>query len=150
MESVVVESGSKVLPYGFRQSPVLATLALERSQLGSALIKLSDAGFLVSVYMDDILISGESKSLLETAALAVLQAAELARFPLSEEKRAVAVPGVDTFNCHIEASDVTILDNRMEKFLKDHDIATDLGKQAIENYIDAVSKAELARFLGMV
>ncbi|RWL92652.1 MAG: hypothetical protein EOR68_25700 [Mesorhizobium sp.] len=149
-DSVVPEDGRKILPYGFRQSPVLATLALERSHLGSELKKLSDAGFLVSVYMDDILISGEFKDVLEEASEAIATAAAFAGFPLSSEKRSIAMAGVDSFNCHIEAADITVLDERMDKFVVDHRSKNDAGQQAIEKYIGAVSKSELARFLRLV
>ncbi|RWP41171.1 reverse transcriptase domain-containing protein [Mesorhizobium sp.] len=149
-DSVVVEGGRKVLPYGFRQSPVLATLSLEHSLLGSELKKLSDVGFLVSVYMDDILISGEFKDVLEEASEAVIESAETAGFPLSADKRAVAVAGVDSFNCHIETADITVLNERMNKFADDYRSKGSAGQQAIEKYIEAVSKTELARFLGMV
>lgn len=150
LESVVVEGPHRVLPYGFCQSPVLATLALEQSHLGSELKRLFDAGFLVSVYMDDILISGKYQDVLQEASEAVIEAASKAGFPLSPEKTAIAVANVDTFNCHIESHAITILDERMEKFLTQHDLATDAGQQAIEKYIGAVSAEELDRFLKML
>lgn len=149
VESVVVESGRKVLPYGFRQSPLLATLSLEQSLLGSVLKQLYQAGFLVSVYMDDILISGSSAVALEMASQRVLEAALQSGFPLSEEKRAIAVQEIDSFNCHVESSTLTVLDQRMDRFLEDHSVATALGKEAIEKYINAVSPSELSRFLKM-
>lgn len=129
---------------------MLATLALEKSHRGSELKRLSDAGFLVSVYMDDILISADTKDVLEEASEAIVGAADLSGLPLPKDKWAIAVPGVDTFDCHIESSDMTILHDRMEKFVDQRDLATEPGKQAIEKYINAVSNTELARFLGMV
>lgn len=150
MESVVVENGRKVLPYGFRQSPVLATLAMEYSHLGSELKMLAEAGFLVSVYMDDVLISGEFKDVLEEASNAIVNAANRAGFPLSTDKRAVAVASVDSFNCHIEASEITVLGERMEKFVNDHRSKGEAGQRAIEKYIAAVSIDELNRFLAMI
>ncbi|WP_378945950.1 reverse transcriptase domain-containing protein [Mesorhizobium sp. ANAO-SY3R2] len=151
MESVVVEGNAgKVLPYGFCQSPVLATLSLEQSHLGSELKRLNGAGFLVSVYMDDILISAEHKDVLEEASEAIMQSANIALFPLSPNKIAIATAGVDTFNCHIEANTITILDERMESFILQHGLTTDDGKQAIEKYIGAVSIDELDRFLKMM
>jgi hypothetical protein len=149
VESVVVESSRKVLLYGFRQSPLLATLSLEQSLLGSVLKQLYNEGLLVSVYMDDILVSGPSAVALETASQRVLEAALHSGFPLSQEKRAIAVQGIDSFNCHVESSSLTVLDERMDRFLDDHNVATNGGKGAIEKYINAVSPSELARFLAM-
>ncbi len=109
MGSVVVENGRKVLPYGFRQSPVLATVAFE---------DLAEAGLLVSVYVDDVLISGEFKDVLEEASETILKAAHLSGFPLSAEKCAIAAASVDSFNCHIEKSKISVLEERMERFRK--------------------------------
>lgn len=150
VDGVVVEGARKVVPYGFCQSPILATLVLERSHLGAELKQLSDAGFLVSVYMDDILISCDDQEILSEASEAVVHAAEFAGFPLSEEKKAISVAAVESFNCHLASSEITILEDRMQQFLSDHGTANDAGKAAIEKYIEAVSKEELARFQSLL
>ena len=147
VDGVVVENGRKIVPYGFCQSALLATLVLEFSHLGSQLKELSGAGFLVSVYMDDILISCDDQDVLSEASEAVIRSADLAGFPLSKDKLAVGVAGVDSFNCHLASSQITILDDRMMKFLNDYDTASDAGKAAIEKYIGAVAAKELTRFL---
>lgn len=59
--SVVVEGSRRCLPFGFCQSPILATLVLERSVLGRELKRLATAGFHVSVYMDDIVLSSNDE-----------------------------------------------------------------------------------------
>ena len=150
MGSVVVENGRKVLPYGFRQSPVLATVAFEYSYLGSALKDLAEAGLLVSVYVDDVLISGEFKDVLEEASETILKAAHLSGFPLSAEKCAIAAARVNSFNCHIEKSKISVLEERMEEFVNDHHSKGEAGQKAIMKYIAAVSSDELIRFQAMM
>lgn len=150
VDGVVVEGPKKVVPYGFCQSPILATLVLELSHLGSQLRQLSDAGFLVSVYMDDILISCDDQVVLTEASDAVISAADMAGFPLSNGKLAVAVAGVDSFNCHVAAKQITVLDDRMRQFVDDHVAASDAGKAAIEKYVEALSKGELARLRSLL
>lgn len=150
VDGVVVEGGKKVVPYGFCQSPILATLVLEKSHLGVHLRQLSDAGFLVSVYMDDILISCDDQAALSEASEAVVSAAGTAGFPFSDEKLAVAVNGVDSFNCHITAAEITILEDRMQQFVNDYMAASDAGKAAIEKYVEAVSKKEIGRFRALL
>jgi Reverse transcriptase (RNA-dependent DNA polymerase) len=45
------------LPFGFPQSPLLATLALSRSALGRQLELIRTQNIRVSIYMDDIILS---------------------------------------------------------------------------------------------
>jgi hypothetical protein len=50
-----------ILPFGFVQSPILASLCLHKSRLGVFLDLLNEGDdFVVSVYMDDIIISGKN------------------------------------------------------------------------------------------
>jgi len=149
-DSVVDEGGHKVLPYGFRQSPLLATLALEHSNLGSALKNISNSGVNVSVYMDDILISSNNKSEIEAHSSSILDAAEASQFPLSKEKIAIATPYVQSFNCHIESSDITIIGDRMDKFVEDYRTKTANGQMAVEKYISAISASEHSRFVKLI
>ncbi|MEN5080969.1 reverse transcriptase domain-containing protein [Bosea sp. TWI1241] len=145
VESVVVEGANKVVPFGFCQSPVLATVALEFSLLGSALRRISDAGFLVSVYVDDIIISGDDQNALETVSLELIDAASASKFPLSTSKRTIAASTVEAFNCQIDHHLITVLDDRMDRFASDHRGGTPAAKAAIEKYVNAISPAELAR-----
>jgi hypothetical protein len=48
------------LPYGFIQSPILASIVLAQSPLGACLTEIAER-VLVSVYMDDIAISGNNR-----------------------------------------------------------------------------------------
>lgn len=150
VESVVVEGVSKILPFGFCQSPVLATVALEFSLLGGALKRLSSAGFLVSVYMDDIIISGNDQAALRTASLEVVDLAVLSGFPLSATKRTVAATVVNSFNCQIDNHVITVLDERMDRFVASHRGGTPAAQSAIEKYVNAISPAELARLKSLV
>jgi len=145
VESVVVEGANKVLPFGFCQSPVLATVALEFSMLGSTLKRLSAAGFRVSVYVDDIIISGNDQAALHAASLELIDAASLSKFPLSTSKRTIAASAVEAFNCQIDSHTITILDDRMDRFVSDHRDCTPWAQGAIEKYVNAISPAELVR-----
>jgi hypothetical protein len=100
--------------------------------------------------MDDILISGSDQNELRRISEAVMVAAEDAHMPLSLEKLAIAVDSVDTFNCHIEDGELSILDERMAKFVQDYRVASGDGQEAIADYISAISSDELARFQAML
>lgn len=150
VESVVVEGAKKVLPFGFCQSPILATVALEHSLLGSTLRRLSSAGFLVSVYVDDIIVSANDQIALQAASRELIEAAAIAGFPLSPDKQTIAATSLESFNCQIDAHMITVLEERMERFVSDHEAGTDAARAAIEKYINAISPAELTRFATML
>ena len=150
-EAVVVEGNRKILPFGFRQSPLLATLVLEKSALGRFLIEQAANPFLkVSVYMDDILISADDAGLLEALSPALLRVAEISGFPIAPEKTEVAAENVKAFNCRLSERDIVILDERMAKFVQEHGLAGEKGQEAISRYISAVSPGELERFMALL
>lgn len=70
------ESGRWVLPYGFVQSPILASLALAKSRVGTILNRLHKMSSIsVSVYVDDISVSCNDLAKLEEACEALIPAA---------------------------------------------------------------------------
>jgi hypothetical protein len=145
VDGVVVEGRKKVLPYGFCQSPILATLALEMSHLGSELKIWSGTGISISVYMDDVLVSCDDQKTLLDATNALVGAADLAGFPLSKDKLSVAVPEVESFNCCVKRGSVTVTDRRLNKFAADYQGASPAGRVAIEKYVETISITELSR-----
>jgi hypothetical protein len=148
-ESVVVNNGRKHLPFGFCQSPLLATLVLEKSLLGVKLKKAAET-MLVSVYMDDILISCDDASLLEIVSEAVVVAAQESGFPLSPEKLSLVSTSTDIFNCHMVKDELSIQAERMQSFKAKYYATSEFGKAAIEKYIAAVAPSELARFQALL
>lgn len=146
-DSVVVRAGAKVLPFGFHQSPLLATLVLEQSALGKFLIGLAAEGLTVSVYMDDILISSNDRDRLEAVSDELVSIATDAGFPLSTSKSAVAMEEAEVFNCLLSEQKIRFLDRRMAKFIADHGVASEAGQLAIQGYIRAVSNDEHEVFL---
>lgn len=147
VDSVVVLDGKRVLPFGFHQSPLIATLVLEQSLLGQFLQQQAAHGLTVSVYMDDILVSANDQTHLADVSEKLMEIAVAAGFPVSLQKRAVALEEASIFNCILNQESVRFLDHRMRKFLADHETASEFGKQAIEAYIHAVSQDEHEAFL---
>lgn len=75
------------LPFGFPQSPLLASICLRDSRLGSMLYRISRRTlFSVSVYVDDIILSSNNLSALTGAFDDVVNAAEKSGFVLCAEK----------------------------------------------------------------
>jgi len=145
-ESVVKRPGLEgfVLPYGFVQSPILASLALEKSALGAYLRKLSSRGDLrVSVYVDDIIISGDNESVLGEVGERLIDLASKALFPVSREKREGPAEEVTAFNIRVSRAALRITDERMAELRLSYQSATsEFSRAGILGYVDSVSPAQ--------
>ena len=148
-ESVVKRpgDGAFVLPYGFVQSPILASLALDKSKLGSYLRSLHGRGEVrVSVYVDDIIISGEDETLLREAATQLEQVASAAQFPLSAGKTEGPAAGVTAFNIELSHEMLRITDQRLTLLRDDYQATESLHcKAGIVSYIESVNSEQITQ-----
>jgi Reverse transcriptase (RNA-dependent DNA polymerase) len=93
-----------ILPYGFIQSPLLASLALDKSGLGAFLAALhKDRGLVVTVYVDDIIVSGNNLPRLQEVLKELKARAEKSGFPLSDDKAQGPASFITAFNIHLTA-----------------------------------------------
>lgn len=88
-----------VLPYGFAQSPLLASIDLDMSLLGRLLIQLQREGLTLSVYVDDIIVSSDHKDPVQTALSAIIEAARESNYVLNESR-----PPIQHFCCMVSAT----------------------------------------------
>ncbi len=108
---------SYALPYGFIQSPILATLVLLESTVGATLRNLHNTpGLTVSLYMDDIALSSDDIDLLANAHNLVLAALEEANFELSPAKVCPPTDALNLFNCNIDNGSTVVMQERIDKF----------------------------------
>lgn len=142
-ESVVRRPGLEgfVLPYGFVQSPVLASLALEQSKLGTFLRKLNGRGDLrVSVYVDDIIISGDDEAVLGEVFEQLIDVASKALFPVGVGKREGPAEEVTAFNIRVSHAALRITDERMAELRLNYQSTTsEYSKAGILGYVNSVS-----------
>ena len=88
------------LPYGFVQSPILATLVLMRSNVGRFLRSLPPS-ITASVYMDDIAISGDDEAELIEAFEELCNVMHEANFVLNRDKLEAPAAAIELFNCDL-------------------------------------------------
>ena len=109
--------GGYVLPYGFVQSPVLATLVLMASGVGALLRQLDAEGVVtVSVYMDDISLSSNDLGSLKAGFEALQQSLTEANFEVSPDKVRAPAPAMDVFNCDLQQGKTNVQAERIERF----------------------------------
>lgn len=111
---------SYALPYGFVQSPILATLVLMRSPVGEFLRSISANGVVSpSVYMDDILLSSDDNTALGTAFDELKGKLQEANFMLSATKERPPSAAMDVFNCNICHGKSEVQDERIALFFEE-------------------------------
>ncbi|GAW36020.1 reverse transcriptase [Roseovarius sp. A-2] len=103
------------LPFGFVQSPALAALVLDQSQLGKTLREIAP-NVQTTLYGDDILLSSKNEKTLREASDNVLLACQKANFPTNQEKTKVVQTKITAFNINISRNCLEITEERMNDF----------------------------------
>ena len=103
------------LPYGFVQSPILATLVMMKSGFGEFLRGIPGS-FCVSVYVDDITISSNDLSSLEETYSASVSRLESSGFVVNASKSRTPSEAVELFNCHMSQGVTKVTGERIQKF----------------------------------
>lgn len=111
------------LPYGFVQSPILATLVLAKSELGQFLREIAH-DTTVAVYVDDISISGNNISVLRDAYSRLLDAAKRASFELNARKSVKPCNALEVFNCTLRQGHTAVTQGRVSMFYEGERSAT--------------------------
>jgi hypothetical protein len=106
-----------VLPYGFIQSSVIASLCFYKSAVGRYLHVIRKRGCNVTVYMDDILISTNlSADDAQKIFCELKEKAEKSRFPLNYGKTTAPDLKAEMFNITVDSSGLKIVKERMRQF----------------------------------
>lgn len=106
---------SYALPYGFVQSPILATLVLAKSALGSALTRLS-AQANIAVYVDDITLSSNNLSSLDACYRELLAVFDEANFTPNIRKCVAPCESLAVFNCSLQHEETLVEPARVTEF----------------------------------
>jgi hypothetical protein len=104
------------LPFGFIQSPILASVVLDKSLLGKATRGLLVTGIKVSVYMDDFILSGNDEETLRSAMRELEVAAECSNFRFNPSKSIGPTATIPAFNLELAHADLRISNARMAEF----------------------------------
>lgn len=108
---------SYALPYGFVQSPILATLVLATSEVGRTLHRFAE-NLTVSVYVDDISLSSNDLPLLQTRYEELLQAVENANFTVNADECVAPCRDITIFNCSLCNGETMVTPNRVAEFYR--------------------------------
>ncbi len=104
-----------VLPYGFIQSPILATLVMAESPLGTTLRQLPE-NVTATVYVDDILLSSNDLDILTDCYTAVRTAITDSNFQINERKSVPPINQISAFNCDMQQGITNVNQDRIDEF----------------------------------
>ncbi len=125
------------LPIGFKQSPLLASLALWRSAVASAIEEASHRGIFISVYFDDLFGSSDDLDSLRVAYYGILDACVQANFVVNLEKLIEPADAIVAFNCDLTHGAAEVTDERIAKFYAKFPSVN--SRQAFEAYVARVA-----------
>ena len=135
-----------VLPFGFVQSPILASFCLHKSRLGVYLDKIYDSGdFTVSVYMDDIIISGKKLEDLNEILAKLNSISDHSGFQLNQKKTQISSK-IKSFNIELSHNKLRISKERMREFISHYMSGGKYRRIGILCYISTVNKKQLRIF----
>ena len=120
-----------VLPIGFKQSPLLASLALWRSAVASSIEEAATRGVFVSVYFDDLIGSSNDANELRITYNGILEACQEANLVPNEAKLIEPANAIIAFNCHLTHGRAEVTEERIQKFIDEA-----RGPQAETSFID--------------
>lgn len=128
------------IPFGFVQSPYIATICLNTSCVGRELTKLARCkGITISVYMDDILLSANKKRALKSAYLSILKAIKNSCFEVSESKQQPPATKATAFHIEFSHNRSKLLPYRHEYFIDK--MRQENNKNAIEAILSYITQA---------
>ena len=138
-ESTVVGAKGTHLPRGLHQSPLLSSLAFDRSLLGST-IRSMNIRSKITVYNDDIIISSYSLNNVQTDFDLLLQAIMRCRLGINTSKTHPPRKRVRVFNMILSGEGISFTKDRVEQFSEDIAKAKAWGErhgaQDVSFYID--------------
>lgn len=126
-----------VLPIGFVQSPLLASLVLMKSPVSQAIERAIANGVCVSVYLDDFVGSHIDKGVLEVAYNDIRETCAAAGLIPNPGKLTAPSEAITAFNCDLKHGSAEVTDARVEKFLGGAPSA--LSRAAFQNYRQRVA-----------
>jgi len=154
--STVIDPRDKkkyIIPFGFVQSQIVAALCLHESALGACIHTLQkNKKLVVSVYVDDIIVSSDNTDLLSETLEKLQEAAKRAGFALNSKKQEGPSASINAFNIVLSHAQLEINEDRLRQFINALEEAISTPQRlGILNYIATVNNdqaeglAEFAR-----
>lgn len=133
-----------ILPFGFVQSPIIASLCLAKSRLGKYLGAINaNPIFSVSVYMDDIIISSDVLEELQSVLTEIKPISEKSRFSFNQNKQEGPSSRITAFNIELSNELLQLTIERLKEFQKVYRETDNVHVlNGIVGYVESVNKEQ--------
>jgi hypothetical protein len=138
VRSPYTEGPRYALPIGFAQSPILASLAMYRSAVASAIEDALHRGVFVSVYFDDLIGSSTDVHELTVTYNGILDACVQANLITNPTKLVPPSMAIVAFNCDLANGKTAVTKERVDRYLAE-DATSMASLSAFIEYCDRVS-----------
>lgn len=141
-----------VLPFGFVQSSILASLCLYKSRLGRVIRELNhNPGVKVSVYVDDIIVSASTYDAAAHALGLLVEASDRSALPLNMDKLMGPAESVVAFNVDLAEQSLLVTEQRISHFIASY-LASDSEKrrEGILGYLKTINFQQAEEFLDAI
>ncbi|MBF5039384.1 hypothetical protein INP77_07765 [Methylophilus sp. 13] len=138
------DAQESILPFGFVQSPIIASLCLFKSTLGKYLENIHKReNVIVSVYVDDIIVSSSSEDVLKQIKAEIHVAADKAGFVLNAAKEEGPATSITAFNIILAHNSLEVSEGRMTLFKADYEsAASESVQRGIAGYVSSVNETQ--------
>lgn len=142
-------SNSKyILPFGFVQSPIIASVCFSKSAFFRKLLSLYKDGFTLSVYMDDIILSHNNCDKLKDQMPSLKEASERSGFPLNDKKQQGPGECVTAFNVFLRQSELRIIPEKFDEFNTAYrNSESEFQRSGIASYVNSINSSQAAFLL---
>lgn len=131
-----------VLPIGFVQSPLLASLVLLKSPVATAIERAISNGVRVSVYMDDFIGSHNDAAVLEAAYADIRDASIAAGLTPNPAKLVPPTRAITAFNCDLQFGSANVSRQRIARY-EARENRSALSDASFAQYRDLVASANV-------
>lgn len=144
------KSHRTILPFGFVQSPIVASMCLYQSALGRCLHRLNQLRDVqVSVYVDDIVVSTDSHALTAEVLEQLTAASKKSGLALNTEKQEGPADSITAFNIDLSHLALFIEPERFSKFWNAYTSAdSEFRRNGILGYLNSVNAEQATQVLG--
>jgi len=129
------------IPYGYPQSPILASFCLRNSYVGNVLDSINKGGLiLVSVYMDDIVLSSKDLNVLNDAFNLICNALKKSHYQINIDKTQPPSEKIRVFNLELSHDQIKVCSDRLIQFIQAYaKTQNEFERKGIAAYIRSVN-----------
>jgi hypothetical protein len=140
---------NKILPFGFVQSQILASLVFDKSSIGKYLRQLND-NMIVSVYVDDIMVSGSDATILTIVYNKLVEEMIKSNFVINIEKSHAPKEYTRIFNIDIQSNSRNVSQERFQQFIST--LADDSPQKtvAVMEYLKKINATQANHYFDLI